>query len=112
MTAQTIRLNGQTTALTLTASASSATLIKPSVNCQNSYVSLLNIGGGKAAIELSQSSSLADPTIASSGTAGSFVLPPNMINPILVACPQNNFYIKAIGDSTGSTLFITPAAFA
>ena len=109
MSAYTMRLNGQTTVLTLTASASDATAISPNTNVQNNYVALWNTGSGVAAIEFSQTSTVPTPAIATSGSAGSLVLPPNMPFPLLVACPANTFYIKAIGDATGSTLLLTPA---
>jgi hypothetical protein len=109
MSAITMRLNGLTTRLTLTASASAATAITPNTNVQNNYVALLNTGAGLAAIEFSQTSTVATPAIPASGSSGSLVLPPNMQLPMLVACPANTFYIKAIGDASGSILLITPA---
>lgn len=110
MASNTFRINGQTTLVTLTASASSAIAITPSyTNVQNNYVALINTGGGLAAIEFSTTSTVEDPAIPTSGTSGSLVLPPNMVVPVLVACPPNTFYIKAIGDSTGSKLLVTPA---
>lgn len=109
MSAITMRLNGRTTVLTLTASASAAIAISPNTNVQNNYVALWNTGDGLAAIEFSQTSTVSTPAIAASGSAGSLVLPANMPFPVLVACPANTFYIKAIGDATGSTLLLTPA---
>lgn len=112
MTALTLRPNGQTTLLTLTATASSAITITPVGNVQNNYLAVWNTGNGKAAVEFSNTSTVPTPSIASSGNAGSFVLPPNMVTPIVLAAPQGVCYIKAIGDATGSTLLVTPVLLA
>lgn len=112
MTALTLRPNGQTTLLTLTTSASSVVTITPLGNVQNNYLAVWNTGGGKAAIEFSNTSTVATPAIATSGNAGSFVLPPNMPTPLVIAAPQGVCYVKAIGDATGSTLLITPVLLA
>jgi hypothetical protein len=112
MTALTLRTNGQTTLLTLTAVASSVVTITPVGNVQNNYLAVWNTGNGKAAIEFSNTITVPTPAIASSGSAGSFVLPPNMPTPIVLAVPQDVCYVKAIGDATGSTLLITPVLLA
>ena len=112
MTALTLRPNGQTTLLTLTTSASSVITITPIGNVQNNYLAIWNTGGGKAAVEFSNTSTVATPAIPTSGNSGSFVLPPNMPTPLVIAVPQDVCYIKAIGDSTGSTLLVTPVLLA
>ena len=103
-----IRLNGRTYVLSLTTSASAALLITPKANDQTNYIHLLNTGTGVAAIELSNGATFADPAIASSGNAGSYVLPAAMTMPILIAAPAGPLYIKAISSST-NVLYITPA---
>lgn len=101
------RLNGKTYTLSLTTSASAALLITPKANDQTNYVHLLNTGTGLAAIELSNGDTFIDPAIASTGNAGSYVLPAAMTQPIVIACPAGPLYIKAIS-STTNVLFITP----
>lgn len=103
-----MRLSGRTYALDLTTSASSALLIEATTNDQTNYVHLLNTGSGVAAVEFSNSSTVTTPTIASTGISGSYVLPPAMNYPLIVAAPQAPFYIKAISSST-NTLYITAA---
>jgi hypothetical protein len=101
-----MRLSGPCFALDLTTSASSALLITASTNDQTNYVSLLNTGTGKAAIELSNNATVTTPTIATTGISGSFVLPAAMTFPIIIAAPKAPFYIKGISSGT-NTLYIT-----
>lgn len=101
------RISGKTVTLSLTTSASNATLIKANTNDQTNYVMLLNVGADTAAIELSNTSTVATPAIASSGNAGSFVLPPAMNFPVVIAAPPAPFYIKGISSGT-NTLYVTP----
>jgi hypothetical protein len=102
-----MRPSGRTYALNLTTSASSALLIESTTNDQSNYVSLLNTGSGIAAIELGNASgTVATPAIASTGNAGSFVLPAAMTFPLVIAAPKAPFYIKGISSGT-NTLYIT-----
>ena len=101
-----MRPSGRTYALNLTTSASAALLIEATTNDQTNYVSLLNTGSGVAAVELSNSSTVTTPTVASTGNSGSFVLPATMTFPLMIAAPKAPFYIKAISSST-NTLYIT-----
>jgi hypothetical protein len=104
-----IRLSGPCYALDLTTSASSALLITPTTNDQTNYVCLLNTGTGKAAIEMGPAAAnVPDPTIATTGNSGSYVLPGGMNFPLVLAAPKGPFYIKAISSGT-NTLYITPA---
>jgi hypothetical protein len=101
-----MRLSGKTYRLDLTVAASTTLLIEDTTNDQTNYVSLLNTGTGKAAVEFSNSSTVTTPTIAATGASGSFVLPGGMTFPLLVAAPKAPFYIKAISSGT-NTLYIT-----
>ena len=103
-----IRVSGRTYALNLTTSASAALLIEATTNDQANYVHLLNTGTGVAAVEFSNSDTVTTPTVASTGTSGSYVLPAAMNYPLIVAAPQAPFYIKAVSSST-NTLYITAA---
>ena len=101
-----MRISGPCFALDLTTSASDALLITASTNDQTNYVSLLNTGTGKAAIELSNNATVITPTIATTGISGSFVLPGSMTIPLIIAAPKAPFYIKGISSGT-NTLYIT-----
>lgn len=101
------RTSGKTVTLSLTTAASSATLVSANTNDQTNYVMLLNTGSDVAAVEFSNTSTVPTPAIASSGSAGSFVLPGGMNFPIVVACPPAPFYIKGISAGT-NVLYITP----
>ena len=101
-----MRPSGRTYALNLTTSASAALEIAATTNDQTNYVSLINTGSGVAAVELSNSSTVTTPTVASTGNSGSFVLPATMTFPLMIAAPKAPFYIKAISSST-NTLYIT-----
>jgi len=102
-----MRPSGRTYTLDLTTSASAALLIESTTNDQTNYVSLLNTGTGVASIELGNASStVKTPTIASTGNAGSFVLPAAMNFPLVIAAPKAPFYIKGISSGT-NTLYIT-----
>jgi hypothetical protein len=102
-----MRPSGRTYALNLTTNASAALLIESTTNDQTNYVSLLNTGSGVAAIELGNASgTVATPAIASTGNAGSFVLPAAMTFPLVIAAPKAPFYIKGISSGT-NTLYIT-----
>lgn len=102
-----MRISGPCFALDLTTSASTALLITATTNDQTNYVSLLNTGTGKAAIEMANASAaVATPTIATTGISGSFVLPAAMTFPLIIAAPKAPFYIKGISSGT-NTLYIT-----
>jgi hypothetical protein len=93
--------------LDLTTSASTTLLIEDTTNDQSNLVSLLNTGTGVAAVELANASDgIVSPTVATTGTAGSFILPAAMTMPLLVAAPPAPFYIKAKSSGTNA-LFIT-----
>jgi len=102
-----MRPSGRTYTLDLTTSASAALLVEATTNDQTNYVSLLNTGTGVAAVEMGNASStVKTPAIATTGNAGSFVLPANMNFPLVIAAPKAPFYIKGISSGT-NTLYIT-----
>jgi hypothetical protein len=73
-------------------------------------VALLNTGTGKAAVTFGTTSSNMDtPAIAATGGSGSFVLPANMIYPMIIDCGAPDLYLKAISSGT-NTLYITLVA--
>lgn len=102
---------GQTTALSVTASATTAVQIVGNTNDQINFVSLLNTGSAAVAVNFGQTSSMGAPVLPTAGTPGDFVLPPLMTMPIILACPTAPFYIRAIGAAAGPSLvYVTPAA--
>jgi len=103
-----MRPAGRTYRLNLTTAASATLLIEDTTNDQTNLVSLLNTGTGVAAVEFANASgAIVSPTVASTGTAGSFILPAAMTYPMLIAAPPAPFYIKAKSTGTNA-LFITP----
>jgi hypothetical protein len=101
------RLSSKTYTIVLTGAATNALLITPTTNDQINYVHLLNVGANVCGVELSGTSTVKTPAVATTGLSGSYVLPALMNSPILIACPQGPFYIRAIG--AGSTLYVTAA---
>ena len=105
-----IKILSATYALDLTTSASSALQIVPNTPTRAYRVALLNTGTGKAAVTFGTTSSNMDtPAIAATGASGSFVLPANMIYPMIIDCGAPNLYLKAISSGT-NTLYITLVA--
>ena len=105
-----IKILSPTYALDLTTSASSALQIVPNTPTRAYRVALLNTGTGKAAVTFGTTSSNMDtPAIAATGGSGSFVLPANMIYPMIIDCGAPNLYLKAISSGT-NTLYITLVA--
>ena len=103
-----MRPAGKTYRLNLTTAASATLLIEDTTNDQTNLVSLLNTGTGVAAVEFANASgAIVSPTVASTGTAGSFIFPAAMTYPMLIAAPPAPFYIKAKSTGTNA-LFITP----
>lgn len=105
-----LRLQAQTTALSVGATAISPVTVSSVGNNQVNYAAFLNAGANAVAIEISPTGITAKTaTIPVSGTAGSFLLPPLMTQPIVLATPANNFQVSAIGSATGPALvYITP----
>lgn len=105
-----IKILSPTYALDLTTSASSALQIIPTSNTRAYRVALLNTGTGKAGVTFGTSATNMDtPTIASTGNAGSLVLPANMIYPMIIDCGAPDLYLKAISSGT-NTLYVTLVA--
>lgn len=105
-----LKILSPTYTIDLTTSASSAVQIVPNNATRAFRVALLNTGSGKAAINFGQTAALtADPTIASTGNAGSFVLPGGMIFPVIIDCGAPDLFIKGISSST-NTLYVTLVA--
>ena len=105
-----LKILSQTYALDLTTSASDALQLVPNTPTRAFRVAIINTGTGKAAISFGTSASnMATPAIASTGNGGSFVLPANMIFPIVIDCGAPNVYLKGISSGT-NTLYLTLVA--
>jgi hypothetical protein len=108
-----IRLVGRTTALSVTASAHTAVTVSAvGGNVLSNYAAFLNAGANAVAIEISPVGITAvTATVPVDGTTGSYILPPLMTRPIVLAVPANDFQVSAIGSAAGPALvYITPVS--
>lgn len=98
--------------LTITNSASNALQLVPNTPTRAFRVALLNVGSDTAAISFGTTATNMDtPEIGTTGNSGSFVLPPNMIAPIIIDCGAPDLYIKAIASGTANNaLYLTLVA--
>lgn len=105
-----LKLLSPTYALDLTTSASAALQIVPNTPTRAWRMAVLNTGDGTAAITFgTTAANVATPSIASTGTSGSFVLAPNMFMPVVIDCASPNLFIKAISSAT-NTIYVTLVA--
>jgi hypothetical protein len=105
-----LKILSQTYALDLTTSASNALQIVPNTPTRAFRLAVINTGAGVAAINLGTSATnMGTPAIATTGNGGSFVLPANMIFPLVIDCGAPDVFIKGISSST-NTLYLTLVA--
>ncbi len=105
-----LRVVGKTTAISVTASSTSATSIDDQVNDQVNYASFLNTGTVAVAVKLGDAN-VGAAVLPVSGTPGDFLLPAAMTFPIVLACPTVPFYVRMIGAAAGPSLvYVTPVA--
>lgn len=103
-----IRPLGKTYALSVTASATSSLQIANPSNDQINFASFINTGAAAVAVEISSLGTAPAATLPVAGTPGSFVLPPLMTLPIVLAVPNTPFTLTAIGSAAGpSLLYVT-----
>jgi hypothetical protein len=105
-----LRLQAKTTVVSVTASAITPVTVTSVGNNQVNYAAFLNTGANSVAIEISPTGVTATAaTLPAAGTPGSFLLPPLMTQPMVLATPANNFQVSAIGSASGPALvYITP----
>jgi len=106
-----LRLAGQTTALSVAATAHAAVTVSAvGGSVLSNYASFLNVGANTVAVEISPVGVTATAaTIGADGATGSFILPPLMTVPIVLAVPANSFQVSAIGSAAGpSLIYVTP----
>jgi len=103
-----LRLAGKTTAISVTASSTSATIIDDQTNDQVNFASFLNTGAVAVAVKLGDAN-VGAAVLPMSGTPGDFLLPASMSSPIVLACPTVPFYVRMIGAAAGPSLvYVTP----
>jgi hypothetical protein len=103
-----LRVVGKTTAISVTASSTTATIIDDQTNDQVNFVSLLNTGSVAVAVKLGDAN-VGAAVLPVSGTPGDFLLPAGMTTPIVLACPTLPFYVRMIGAAAGPSLvYVTP----
>ena len=103
-----LRLAGKTTAISVTASSTSATIVEDQVNDQVNFASFINTGSVAVAVKLGDAN-VGAAVLPVSGTPGDFLLPASMSSPIVLACPTVPFYVRMIGAAAGPSLvYVTP----
>ena len=111
MAGSTVQRNaGPTVALSVTNTAHAAVLIDDNTNDQINYTSFINLGASPIAIKMGPTDPGA-PVFPTDGTNGSYVLPPLMTSPLILASPTTPYYLTAISNNaTAGVLYVTPAA--
>ena len=105
-----LRPVGVTTAISVGAASTAATLITASTNDQVNYASFINTGATYVAVNIGDASVAAAVLPVSGSTTGNFVLPASMTQPIVLAVPASPFYVRMIGSASGpSIVYVTPA---
>jgi hypothetical protein len=106
-----LRLAGRTTTLSVAATAHAAVTVSVvGGSVLSNYASFLNVGANTVAVEVSPVGVTATTaSIGADGATGSFILPPLMTVPIVLAVPANTFQVSAIGSASGPALiYVTP----
>lgn len=106
------RPNGPTYRITVPSSASTPLEIVPNTNVENNYVALINTGTASVVVSLGTTSgTTSTPVVPTTGNSTpGFILPPNMIYPIVVPAPRNSFFIAIIGTAANGECYVTPLA--
>jgi hypothetical protein len=106
------RPNGPTTRITVAGTATTPLQITPNTNVENNYVALLNVGTATVSVSLGTTSGTTPTPVVPLTTASTpgVVLPPNMIYPIVVPAPRNNFFVSLIGSAVNGDVYVTPLA--
>jgi hypothetical protein len=103
-----LRLAGKTTAVSVTASSTSATIVEDQTNDQVNFAAFLNTGSVAVAVKLGDAN-VGAAVLPVSGTPGDFLLPASMSSPIVLSCPTVPFYVRMIGAAAGPSLvYVTP----
>ena len=106
------RPNGPTSRITVAGTATTPLEIKPNTNVENNYVALLNVGTDTVTVTMGTTSGTTPTPVVPLTTASTpgVVLPPNMIYPIAIPAPRNNFFVSLVGSAANGDLYVTPLA--
>jgi len=105
-----LRVVGKTTAVSVTASSTTATIVDDQTNDQVNFASFLNTGSVAVAVKMGDAN-VGAAVLPVAGTPGDFLLPANMNSPVVLACPTIPFYVRMIGAAAGPSLvYVTPVA--
>ena len=105
-----IRLAGKTSVIAVTATSSTAISITSTTNNQINYASFLNAGAKPCAVNVSSLATAPAAVFPTAGTPGDYVLPGNMVSPVVLAVPTAPFSVTAIcGGTDTTTLYVTAA---
>lgn len=103
-----LRVVGKTTAISVTASSTTATIVEDQTNDQVNFASFLNTGSVAVAVKMGDAN-VGAAVLPTAGTPGDFLLPAGMNFPIVLACPTVPFYVRMIGAAAGPSLvYVTP----
>lgn len=109
MANNTLRIAGKTTFIAVTATSSTSVTVTPTTPDNVSFASFLNVGTKACAVNISSLATAPAAVFPAAGTPGNYVLPANMIVPIVLAVPQTSFSVTAIcGGTDTTTLLVTP----
>jgi len=103
-----LRLAGKTTAVSVTASSTTALSVDDQTNDQVNFAAFLNTGAVAVAVKMGDAN-VGAAVLPVAGTPGDFLLPAGMTSPIVLACPTVPFYVRMIGAAAGPSLvYVTP----
>jgi len=109
MANNTLRIAGKTSFIAVTATSSTSIQVAPTTPDNVSFAAFLNIGTKPCAINISSLATAPAAVYPAAGTPGDYVLPANMIVPIVLSVPQTQFSVTAVcGGSDTTTLLVTP----
>lgn len=104
-----LRPAGKTSVIAVTATSSTSITISTNTNDQVNYAAFINAGTKACAVTVSSLATAPASVFPTAGSPGDFVLPANMIFPVVIAVPAAPFQITAIcGGSDTTTLYVTP----
>ena len=104
-----LRPAGKTAVIAVTATSSTSITIDDTTNDQVTFATFLNAGTKACAVTVSNLPTAPASVFPTAGTPGDFVLPANMILPMVIAVPAAPFQVTAIcGGTDTTTLYVTP----
>ena len=106
-----IKILSPTFALNLTATPTASGLqLVPNTPTRAYRMAVINTGGGTAAITFgTTASNMPVPVVPTTGTGAAYVLPPNMLYPLVIDCGAPNVFVKGVSTTT-NTIYMTLVA--